>query len=92
MMRVLFIDDDTNILDGLRRTLRSMRESWHMEFVSSAREALVSNSTVTFSTGSSGKVSTGAMRASTRSPLRSATWRCHGSCTSTSPRGSKSVS
>ena len=40
MMRVLFIDDDTNILDGLRRTLRSMRESWHMEFVSSAREAL----------------------------------------------------
>ena len=40
MMRVLFVDDDANILDGLRRTLRSMRGSWHMEFAPSARQAL----------------------------------------------------
>ncbi len=40
MRRILFIDDDTHILDGLRRSLRSMRDSWQMEFVSSARDAL----------------------------------------------------
>jgi HD-like signal output (HDOD) protein len=40
MMRILFVDDEPNILDGLRRALRSMREIWHMEFFSSARQAL----------------------------------------------------
>jgi HD-like signal output (HDOD) protein len=40
MMRVLFIDDDTNILDGLRRALRAMRSTWDMQFVSGARQAL----------------------------------------------------
>ncbi len=40
MIRVLFIDDDTNILDGLRRALRAMRSTWDMQFVSSARQAL----------------------------------------------------
>jgi HD-like signal output (HDOD) protein len=39
-MRVLFIDDDTNLLDGLRRAMRSMRGAWDMQFVSSARQAL----------------------------------------------------
>jgi HD-like signal output (HDOD) protein len=38
--RILFIDDDANILEGLRRTLRAMRHDWHMEFVASARLAL----------------------------------------------------
>jgi HD-like signal output (HDOD) protein len=40
MMRVLFVDDETNVLDGLRRALRSMRGTWDMQFVSSARQAL----------------------------------------------------
>lgn len=40
MMRVLFIDDDTHVLDGLRRALRSVRGIWDMHFVSSARQAL----------------------------------------------------
>ena len=38
--RILFVDDEPKILDGLRRMLRSMREQWDMEFVSSAPEAL----------------------------------------------------
>ena len=40
MMRVLFIDDDANVLDGLRRALRSARGVWDMQFVTSARQAL----------------------------------------------------
>jgi HD-like signal output (HDOD) protein/CheY-like chemotaxis protein len=40
VMRVLFLDDDMNVLDGLRRALRSMRSTWDMQFVSSARQAL----------------------------------------------------
>ncbi len=40
MMRVLFIDDDALVLDGLRRTLRSSRGVWDMHFVTSARQAL----------------------------------------------------
>jgi HD-like signal output (HDOD) protein len=40
MKRVLFIDDDTNLLDGLRRALRGMRGSWDMQFAASARQAL----------------------------------------------------
>jgi HD-like signal output (HDOD) protein len=38
--RVLFVDDEPRVLDGLRRMLRPMRDLWEMEFVSSAREAL----------------------------------------------------
>jgi HD-like signal output (HDOD) protein len=48
MMRVLFIDDDTNLLAGLRRSLRSMRDTWDMEFVPSARLALEAFKTVPF--------------------------------------------
>jgi HD-like signal output (HDOD) protein len=47
-MRVLFIDDDTNLLDGLRRALRSMRGSWDMQFVASARQALEAFTTAPF--------------------------------------------
>jgi putative nucleotidyltransferase with HDIG domain len=38
--RVLFVDDEPNILEGLRRMLRKMRDEWEMEFVTSGREAL----------------------------------------------------
>jgi len=37
---ILFVDDEPNILTGLQRTLRPMRDQWEMEFVSSGREAL----------------------------------------------------
>lgn len=40
MKRLLFVDDATNVLDGLRRSLRSMRAEWEMHFVDSAEAAL----------------------------------------------------
>ncbi len=40
MRRILFVDDDTNILAGLKRTMRSMRHEWDMEFISEPKEAL----------------------------------------------------
>jgi HD-like signal output (HDOD) protein/ActR/RegA family two-component response regulator len=38
--RILFVDDEPNLLMGLQRTLRPMRNEWEMEFVSSGEEAL----------------------------------------------------
>ena len=38
--RVLFVDDESRILDGLRRSLRSRRGDWDMTFVTSGAEAL----------------------------------------------------
>jgi HD-like signal output (HDOD) protein len=38
--RILFVDDDMSILQGLQRMLRPMRKQWTMEFVASAEEAL----------------------------------------------------
>jgi len=38
--RILFVDDERNILEGLRHRLRHQRQNWDMEFVESAREAL----------------------------------------------------
>lgn len=42
MKRVIFVDDETNILDGLRRMLRSSFRSdeWELVFVSSGAQAL----------------------------------------------------
>ncbi len=40
--RILFVDDEQNLLAGLRRMLRSMRREWDMEFVSGGKEALAS--------------------------------------------------
>ncbi|MHC1700577.1 MAG: HDOD domain-containing protein [Humidesulfovibrio sp.] len=37
---ILFVDDDSNVLQGLRRMLRPMRESWDMHFATSGQEAL----------------------------------------------------
>ncbi|HEX9746730.1 MAG TPA: response regulator [bacterium] len=39
-LRILFVDDEPNILEGLRRMLRTMRDSWEMEFANSPEEAL----------------------------------------------------
>ncbi len=38
--RILFIDDERNVLDGLRRMLYAMRSEWKMEFVTSGSDAL----------------------------------------------------
>ena len=40
MMRILFVDDEMNVLHATRRALSSMRGEWDMEFLSSATEAL----------------------------------------------------
>ena len=38
--RILFVDDEPLVLQGLQRMLRSLREEWEMEFVSTGLEAL----------------------------------------------------
>lgn len=40
MKRVLFVDDEPKLLDGLRRMLRTLRREWDMEFAASGPEAL----------------------------------------------------
>jgi putative nucleotidyltransferase with HDIG domain len=40
MKRILFVDDEKNVLDGLQRMLRAHRKVWQMVFVSSGAEAL----------------------------------------------------
>jgi len=40
MINILFVDDQLNILGGLRRMLRSYRREWNMNFVSGGLEAL----------------------------------------------------
>jgi HD-like signal output (HDOD) protein/CheY-like chemotaxis protein len=39
-VRLLFVDDDPHVLDGLRRMLRGMRHQWEAHFVTSAAAAL----------------------------------------------------
>ncbi len=39
-IHILFVDDEPRILDGLRRTLRSMRGQWGMAFANGGAEAL----------------------------------------------------
>src|SRR5262245_61883545 len=38
--RLLFVDDEPNVLHGLRRSLYRMRGDWEMEFVDNATAAL----------------------------------------------------
>jgi putative two-component system response regulator len=38
--RILFVDDEPSVLDGLRRMLRAERDRWNMSFVGSADAAL----------------------------------------------------
>ena len=40
MHGILFVDDEPNVLNGLRRTLRSMRNEWRIDFANSGEEAL----------------------------------------------------
>lgn len=40
MKRILFVDDEPKVLDGLKRMLYPYRNEWQMMFVSSATEAL----------------------------------------------------
>jgi putative nucleotidyltransferase with HDIG domain len=40
MMHVLFVDDDREVLDGMRRNLHGMRGEWSMDFAASGKEAL----------------------------------------------------
>ena len=39
-IRILFVDDEPDILRGVRRMLRAMREEWDVDFVTSAAKAL----------------------------------------------------
>jgi HD-like signal output (HDOD) protein len=41
-MRILFVDDELNILHAMRRSFHSMRDQWSMDFVSSGAAALES--------------------------------------------------
>jgi putative nucleotidyltransferase with HDIG domain len=41
MLRILFVDDEAHVLDGLRRAMRSMRGQWDARFAASGVEALV---------------------------------------------------
>jgi len=40
MVRVLFVDDEANVLAGLRRLLRGQRPDWELNFAATASEAL----------------------------------------------------
>jgi len=40
MKRILFVDDDTKVLDGIRRMLYVYRNSWNMQFVDNSQAAL----------------------------------------------------
>ena len=40
MLRILFVDDERKILDGLKRTLRPLRHEWNHEFAQGGAEAL----------------------------------------------------
>lgn len=38
--KILFVDEDTNVLEGLRRSFRSLRSEWALAFAKSGKEAL----------------------------------------------------
>ncbi len=40
LFRVLFVDDEARILDGLRRQYRSMKNRWEMQFAESGKAAI----------------------------------------------------
>lgn len=40
MIRVMFVDDEQQLLDGLRDVLRKQRKRWEMHFISDARVAI----------------------------------------------------
>ena len=46
--RILFVDDEPLVLQGLQRMLRPMRNEWEMAFVESGRRALEEMATLPF--------------------------------------------
>ena len=40
MKRILFVDDEPNVLEGLKRMLHPVRHEWEMKFAASGAEAL----------------------------------------------------
>ena len=40
MKTLLFVDDEANVLQGLQRQLRTMRNEWNMNFVAGGLQAL----------------------------------------------------
>ena len=40
MISILFVDDEVNILEGIRNSLRKHMKEWHLEFANSGEEAL----------------------------------------------------
>jgi putative nucleotidyltransferase with HDIG domain len=40
MIRIIFVDDELNVLQAMRRSLHAMKSEWNMEFVSGGVEAL----------------------------------------------------
>ena len=40
MRRILFVDDEPNVIEGLKRMLHGMRREWEMAFATSGQEAL----------------------------------------------------
>jgi putative nucleotidyltransferase with HDIG domain len=40
MIRIIFVDDELNVLQAMRRSLHAMRSEWNMEFVLGGAEAL----------------------------------------------------
>ena len=45
---ILFVDDEPNFLNGIRRMLRGQRDTWTMEFANSALEAMERTETTDF--------------------------------------------
>ncbi len=48
MKRILFVDDEKNVLDGVRRMLHAARDRWEMEFVTSGDAALAASKKCAF--------------------------------------------
>jgi putative nucleotidyltransferase with HDIG domain len=42
MIRIVFVDDEVNVLEAMRRTMHGMRNEWSMEFLPSGTAALAS--------------------------------------------------
>jgi len=40
MMRIVFVDDEAEVLQAMSRSLRDMRNEWNMEFAASGAAAL----------------------------------------------------
>ena len=48
MITILFVDDDSNVLNGIRRLLHPMRREWEMQFTDNGEDALIALSEKSF--------------------------------------------